>query len=141
MSHTPPDPSDALSLKAALRLLWRLGWQEPTRRRQVRRFFWLYVGVVGSALLAGAAVLLIVLGVLRGLFLSAPLYPALNEALHRWGWPGRGIGWQAAPSRARALHTVLWAVLSGLAVAVGLFYLWRYGFCAQNLFCRAGLWP
>ncbi len=131
-----PSPSSPQpNLRAALRLLWRYGWQEAPDRRKVLRFVGLYVAVGGSALLAGGAVLLIVLGVLRALFLSAPLYPPLNDALHRLGWPARG-GWEAEPSPWRRLHTTLWVVLSVSAVAVGVFYLWRYGFCAQNLFCR-----
>ena len=125
------------SFREAFRLLWRYGWQEAPDRRKVLRFIGLYVAVGGSALLAGAAVLLIVLGVLRALFLSAPLYPPLNDALHRLGWPARGTGWEAEPSFWRRLHTALWLVLSVGAVAVGGFYLWHYGFCAQNLLCRA----
>ncbi len=125
------------SLREAFRLLWRYGWKEAPDRRKVVRFIVLYMLVAGSALLAGAAVLLIVLGVMRALFLSAPLYPPLNDALHRLGWPARSQGWEATPSRWRKLHTALWALLSGGAILLGAYYLLHYGFCAQNLICRA----
>ena len=131
----PSSSSLQPNLRAALRLLWRYGWQEAPDRRKVMRFIGLYLAIGGSALLAGGAVLLIVLGVLRALFLSAPLYPPLNDALHRLGWPARG-GWEAEPGPWRRVHTALWVALSTGAIAVGVFYLWRYGFCAQNLFCR-----
>ena len=126
-----------LSLREAFRLLWRYGWQEAPDRRKVVRFAVLYLLVAGSALLAGGAVLLIVLGVLRAIFLSAPLYPPLNEALHRLGWPARGTGWEAVASPWRRLHTLLWVVLSGGAIIFGVYFLWHYGFCAQNLICKA----
>ncbi len=124
------------SLKEALRLLWRYGWAEAPDRRGVVRFVMLYLAVGSAALLAGGAVLLIVLGVLRAAFLAAPLYPRWNDALHRLGWPSRGVRWAEAPGFWRRLHTALWLALSLGAVAVGVYYLWRYGFCAQNLLCR-----
>ncbi len=136
-----PDPKDQtnaqnVNLREALRLLWRYGWQEAPDRDRVVRFALLYLAVGTAALLAGGAVLLIVLGVLRGAFLAAPLYPRWNDWLHRWGWPARSEGWEAAPSFWRTLHTALWIVLSTAAVGLGFFYLWHNGFCAQNLFCR-----
>jgi len=136
-SKMPPDDAPAPSLKEALRLLWRYGWAETADRKRVVRFAGLYLAVGTLALLAGGAVLLIVLGLLRGAFLAAPLYPRWNDVLHRLGWPTRGVDWEAAPGLWRRLHTALWVVLSGGAVVVGIFYLWRYGFCAQNLICRA----
>ncbi len=134
-SQTPPSPS----LRAAFRLLWRYAWEDAPNHRRVVRFVLLYVAVGTAALLAGGAVLLIVLGVLRGAFLAAPLYPRWNDVLHRWGWPVGGLAWQAEPSLWRRLHTLLWAVLSLGAVVVGVYYLWHFGFCAQNLLCRAGI--
>jgi len=132
----PPDDAPTPSLKEALRLLWRYGWDEAPNRKRVVRFAALYLVVGTLALLAGGAVLLIVLGVLRGAFLAAPLYPRWNDVLHRLGWPTRNVDWETAPGLWRRLHTALWVVLSGGAVVVGVFYLWRYGFCAQNLICR-----
>ncbi len=125
-----------INLREALRVLWRYGWQKAPNRKDVTRFVVLYLAVGTAALLAGGAVLLIVLGVLRSAFLAAPLYPQWNDFLHRLGWPSQGLRWEASPSIWRRLHTALWIVLSSGAVAVGVFYLWRYGFCAQNLICR-----
>jgi len=121
-------------LIASLRTLWHLG----ASRRVLRRFVLLYLAVVTVLVGLGSAFLLMFLGVLRAVFLAAPLYPRLAAGL-RW------LGWEppsqmpAARSPWRALHTALWIALSGGAVLVGLWVLMNQGFCAQNWLCKLGL--
>ncbi len=121
-------------LADALRTLWRLG----ATPRAVRRFVVLYVAVVTVLVGLGSAFLLMFLGVLRALFLAAPLYPRVAAGLRWLGWepPAR---FDAAPSRWRTLHTALWVVLSSAAVLAGGWVLWSQGFCAQNWLCKLGL--
>ncbi|NPA30908.1 MAG: hypothetical protein GXO37_02800 [Chloroflexi bacterium] len=122
-------------LLTSLRTLWRLG----ATRGALRRFALLYGLVVAVLLGLGSAFLLMFLGLLRAVFLAAPLYPRLAAGLRWLGWdPPQHM--PAAPSRWRALHTALWIVLSGGAVLVGLWVLATRGFCAQNWWCKLSLW-
>ena len=132
---TPPDWAHPWRLLAAsLRTLWRLG----ASRRVLRRFVLLYLAVVTVLVGLGSAFLLMFLGVLRAVFLAAPLYPRLVAWLRWLGWepPPR---MPAARSPWRTLHTALWIALSGGAVLVGLWVLVNRGFCAQNWLCKLGL--
>ncbi len=128
----PANPWQAL--RAALRTLWRLARSGPQGQRVVRRFVLLYAGVVLVLVLLGHAFLLIFLGLLRAAFLAAPLYPRVARGLRAIGWEGADAV-PEVPSRWRALHTGLWAVLIGLAVAAGGYVLLTRGFCGQNWLC------
>ncbi len=123
------------SLREAVRLLWRLSWQSDPHL--VRRFVVLYGSLLAVLLLLGEAFLLLALGVLRALWLAAPLYPGVARWLARWGWPGGETTAPPAATPWRTLHTVLWIALVALALGLGGWLLVTRGFCAQNLICLA----
>ncbi len=123
-------------LAQSIRLLWRWGAQDEIGRRTRRRFVGLYLLLVGVLFLFGSAFLLMALGLLRAAFVSAPLYPGLARRL---GWQPPAHRWEAPSHPWRTLHTLLWLLLSGTAVGVGLWVLLTWGFCAQNWLCKLGL--
>lgn len=144
MNPSPPLPEELdghhpwQALKTALRWLWRMGWQSDPR--VARRFLLLYGSLLAVLLLLGEAFLLIALAFLRAFWLALPLYPGMARWLNRLGWPVEHGGAPAAVKTPwRRLHTVLWVLLIGIALAAGGWLLFTRGFCGQNLICLT-LW-
>ena len=122
----------------AFRSLWQFASPDAEQRAALKRFAARYLAAMLAMLALGSAFFFMAIGAVRGLLLLAPYNPFPARALRFLGFPSFLINPRPegfARSRWQTIHNLQWGALSAAAIAFGAWILWRYGFCAQNLFC------